>query len=211
MSTLVRRKDVRAKFFCDPVYGSYAYDRCRCGAADHVGQEDGRAIHASLHLCGHPRTHSVDGDGQGRRYASRENDGLRTILALTFRDGWAITPISRTQWNRSSERHAPDLLQPRCVPPFSLLLLLRTSHALPFRPPEKRDLSTQLLGGRPKRILIEKVELSFADNTSYVRPRPPFSCAQPTSSCSKWSGRYVLNEASFGRQKRYTATKLKED
>jgi hypothetical protein len=54
----------------------------------------------------------------------------------------------------------------------SCLLVLaapNTTYTDLFGNTEKRDLSTQLL--KSKRVLIEKVELAFADNSSYVASR----------------------------------------
>jgi hypothetical protein len=89
---------------------------------------------------------------------------------------------------------------------------------------DKRDLSTQLLG-RSRRVLIEKVELAFADNTSYAALSYPLTTQSACTRCCGLSylfylfyfakpllhlSRYVLSDASFGRQKRYPAAKLKD-
>lgn len=77
---------------------------------------------------------------------------------------------------------------------------------------EKRDLSTQLL--KSKRVLIEKVELAFADNSSYVTsrgsPNNTNNHHQPPTTTTTTT-RYVLSEASFGRQKRFTAARLNKE
>lgn len=108
-------------------------------------------------------------------------DGVELLIISgkkTF-GGWSVPYLTvgihaRIRWTETVKIVGPNGIA-------HLNVTLRT-----ISNPEKRDLSTQLL--KSKRVLIEKVELAFADNSSYV-----------------------LSEASFGRQKRFTAAKLNKD